>query len=57
MVEDAMKGVWDHVYRRERYVSAHIFVKDDEVGVVGVAGLTKERPVRSMMSVTSTTDS
>lgn len=56
MVENVMKGAWDRIYRRERYVSAHLLVEDDEVGVVGVAGLTKERPVRSMMSMTSAID-
>ena len=44
MVENVLKGLWDYVYRREKYVSAHILVKDDEFGVVGIAGLTRERP-------------
>ena len=44
MAEYAMKGVWDHMYRGERYVSAHMLISDDELGIVGIVGLTRQRP-------------
>ena len=44
MVENVLKGIWDFVYRREKYVSAHILVNDDEFGIVGLAVLMKGRP-------------
>ena len=44
MVENVLKGLWDFVYRREKYVSAHILVDDDVFGIVGAAVLTKGRP-------------
>ena len=50
MLENVLKGVWDNVNRGGRYVSAHIIAKDDEIGVVGIAGLTKENPVRPSVS-------
>ncbi|KAL8797338.1 MAG: hypothetical protein Q9195_000492 [Heterodermia aff. obscurata] len=51
MVESVMKGVWDHIYKRERYVSVHMIVKDEELGVVGIAGLSKERPGTAPVSM------
>lgn len=51
MVESVMKGVWDHIYKRERYVSAHMIVKDDELGVVGIAGISEKRPATKSVSV------
>ena len=53
MVENVMKGVWDHIYRQERYISVHMIVKDDELGVVGIAGISKERPKTATVSVAS----
>lgn len=44
MVENVLKGLWDFVYRREKYVSAHILVNDDVFGIVGAAALMKGRP-------------
>ena len=44
MVENVLKGLWDFVYRREKFVSAHILVTDDVFGVVGAALLKEGRP-------------
>ena len=44
MVENVLKGLWDFVYRREKYATVHMLVKDDELGVVGIAALTQTRP-------------
>lgn len=44
MVENVLKGIWDFIYRRDKFVSAHILVNDDQFGVVGLAILTRGRP-------------
>ena len=44
MVENVLKGVWEFLYRGERFVNAEFDIVDEVWGPVGVGIVEKERP-------------
>lgn len=44
MVNTALTGIFDVLYRKERFVGADFFVVNDEFGRVGVAIVSRNRP-------------
>lgn len=44
MVNNALTGIFDVLYRKERFVGAEFFVVDDEFGRVGVGIVSGNKP-------------
>lgn len=44
MLNSALTGIFDVLYRKERFVGAEFFVVDDELGRVGIGMVNRDRP-------------
>lgn len=51
MVESVLTGVFDVLYRGDRYVGANILIVHDYMGMVGFGRVTKNRPGRGAQSL------
>lgn len=54
MLNNALTGIFDVLYRTERFVGAEFFIVDDELGEVGIGMVNIDRPrTRSVVSEVS----
>ena len=44
MLEAALRGMFDVLWREERYLSADFYVRDDTLGTVGIGRVSRKRP-------------
>lgn len=52
MVQDTLRGVWEFLYMRGRFVTAELFIQEEGVGIVGYGSVSKGRP-RSSVGVST----
>jgi len=45
MLNNALTGIFDVLYREERFVGADFYVVDDEFGQVGIGIVSRTRPI------------
>lgn len=53
MVDNVLKGIWERLYRGERFQCADFYVTDDALGDVGFGRLLRESPEQSSGDTTT----